>query len=83
VLAINGELDRQVFPDQNLPEIEKALKSAGNRDVTTKVLPKLNHLFQTAKTGGTAEYGVIEETFAPAALNAVSDWLVDRAGVKR
>jgi uncharacterized protein len=49
VLAINGSLDRQVPPDQNLPAIRKAL--AGNQRAEIDELPGLNHLFQTAKTG--------------------------------
>lgn len=78
VLALNGGLDRQVAPAQNLPEIEKALRAAGNPDVTVRELPGLNHLFQTAKTGNPSEYGEIEETLAPAALDAVRDWIVTR-----
>jgi len=38
-------------------------------------LPGLNHLFQTAKTGSPSEYQNIEETFAPAALKIIADWL--------
>ena len=34
VLAINGELDLQVPPRQNLPVIERALREGGNSDVT-------------------------------------------------
>ena len=30
VLAVNGALDLQVLPDQNLPLIEKALREGGN-----------------------------------------------------
>jgi hypothetical protein len=50
----------------------------GNRDATTLVLPGLNHLFQTCKTGAVAEYGQIEETMSPAALEAISDWIAAR-----
>ncbi len=35
----------------------------------------LNHLFQTAKTGGIEEYGQIEESFAPAALDTIAGWI--------
>ena len=51
VLAINGELDLQVSSKQNLPEIAKALKTAGNKKFKTVELPKLNHLFQPTKQG--------------------------------
>lgn len=78
VLAINGEMDLQVPPKQNLPVIEKALRDGGNKDVTIVELPKLNHLLQTATTGGIAEYALIEETMAPAALNVITEWIVKR-----
>ncbi len=76
VLAINGEKDLQVPPNQNLPEIAKALKTGGNDKVTIKELPGLNHLFQTCKTGSPTEYATIEETFSPTALQIVGDWIV-------
>lgn len=78
VLAINGQLDLQVDPKQNLPPIEAALKAAGNQDVTVRELPELNHLFQHSKTGSPAEYSRIEETFAPEALEIIGDWIVKR-----
>ncbi|MBI2680359.1 MAG: alpha/beta hydrolase [Candidatus Solibacter usitatus] len=78
VLAINGELDLQVLADQNLPAIEAALKAGGNKDYEVRKLAKLNHLLQTAETGSPAEYGKIEETMAPVALDAISDWIVRR-----
>jgi pimeloyl-ACP methyl ester carboxylesterase len=78
VLAVNGSLDLQVDPNQNLPEIERALREAGNRDVTILRLPGLNHLLQTAQTGSTAEYATIEETMNRAALDAIRDWILAR-----
>jgi pimeloyl-ACP methyl ester carboxylesterase len=78
VLALNGTLDLQVPPDPNLPEIAKALKQAGNRDVTVRLLPGLNHLFQPATTGSPAEYGVIETTIDPQVLGLVTDWITKR-----
>ncbi|WP_276499092.1 alpha/beta hydrolase family protein [Pontibacter litorisediminis] len=75
VLALNGTKDLQVPYQQNLPATEKALKAGGNKKYTIREMPNLNHLFQTAKTGGPAEYGQLEETFAPAALEVISDWM--------
>ena len=75
VLALGGSNDRQVPATANLAGIAVGLKAGGNRDVTVREMPGLNHLFQTAKTGGVAEYGTLEETFAPAALAAVGDWI--------
>ena len=76
ILALNGSLDRQVLPDQNLSGIRNA--TVANADVTIIELPGLNHLFQTARTGGLGEYAAIEETMSPAALDAVSAWIVER-----
>ncbi|MDX2031657.1 MAG: alpha/beta fold hydrolase [Blastocatellia bacterium] len=75
VLALNGEKDLQVPPNENLREIEAALKAAGNRDVTIAKLPNLNHLFQTCKTGSPNEYVQIEETLSPVALKTIGDWI--------
>ena len=76
VLAINGSKDAQVPPKQNLPAIRKALMAGGNNDFEVQELPGLNHLFQTARTGGTAEYAQIEETIAPAALEKMTSWIL-------
>lgn len=75
VLAICGEKDLQVDPMLNLPAIEGALTKGGNRDITAKLLPGLNHLFQTCSTGAVTEYGEIEETLAPQVLDLVTAWL--------
>lgn len=77
VLALNGEMDMQVAATENLEAIAKAVRSNGNTDVTTKALPHLNHLFQTAKTGLPNEYGQLEETLAPPVLQTIGDWLSD------
>lgn len=76
VLAINGALDLQVLPDQNMPLIEKGLREAGNNRVTTRIFPGLNHLFQHAKTGQVGEYGQIEETMAPEVMELVASWIL-------
>ncbi len=76
VLALNGELDLQVLPGQNLPPIAKALEEGGNPDYAIVKLPRLNHLFQTSQTGSPNEYAKIDETIAPVALDTVSDWIL-------
>ncbi len=78
VLALIGSLDLQVPAEQNLPEIERALAKAGNKAATVKALPGLNHLFQRAKTGSPGEYGDIEETMSPDALDELTRWLKAR-----
>jgi uncharacterized protein len=74
VLDLNGSLDLQVPPAQNLPAIRKAL--AGNKHAEVDELPGLNHLFQTAKTGSPAEYEQIEETISPLALDKIANWIL-------
>jgi len=83
VLALNGGRDVQVTPRENLAGIEAALRAGGNRDFTVRELPGLNHLFQTCTTCSVAEYARIEETFAPSALEQVSDWIRARTGLAR
>lgn len=75
VLALNGEKDLQVPPKENLFAIENALKNGGNKKYLIKELPGLNHLFQTSQYGTIGEYGVIEETISPVALETITDWL--------
>jgi pimeloyl-ACP methyl ester carboxylesterase len=76
VLALFGEKDLQVPPTQNAAPVQAALEEGGHADHVVRVLPGLNHLFQTAATGLPTEYAAIEETMAPAALTAVSDWIL-------
>jgi pimeloyl-ACP methyl ester carboxylesterase len=75
VLALNGELDLQVPPTQNLPAIRAALDAGGNKHVQIEPLSGLNHLFQTAKTGSPLEYAQIEETISPVALDIITRWI--------
>jgi fermentation-respiration switch protein FrsA (DUF1100 family) len=77
VLAINGEKDLQVPPEENLRAVENALKAGGNKDYTVKEMQGLNHLFQTAQTGSPTEYAKIEETISPAALEFIGNWILE------
>jgi hypothetical protein len=73
VLAINGSLDMQVPPAEDLAAIKAALEA--DKDVTVAELSGLNHLFQEAKTGAPSEYAAIEQTVSPLALKTVGDWI--------
>ncbi|MDR1879881.1 MAG: alpha/beta fold hydrolase [Tannerellaceae bacterium] len=75
VLALNGEKDRQVPAKENLEAIKRALAKGGNKRVTVKAFPGLNHLFQECKTGLPTEYATIEQTFSPAVLEEISQWI--------
>ncbi len=75
VLAIIGSKDTQVEAGPNLERTAAILKAGHHKKYKTAVLPGLNHMFQTAVSGDVNEYATIEETIAPAALEAISSWL--------
>ncbi|WP_316832995.1 alpha/beta hydrolase family protein [Pedobacter aquatilis] len=76
VLAINGTLDMQVASVSNLAGIRASLSKAANKHFEIVPIKNLNHLLQLAKTGSMAEYGQIEETVNPQALEKVGAWIV-------
>lgn len=78
VLALFGELDLQVPPDQNLDPMAGALEEAGNTDVTIEVISGANHLFQAAVTGNPTEYATLEKEFVPGLLDRISGWILAR-----
>jgi pimeloyl-ACP methyl ester carboxylesterase len=78
VLALNGEKDLQVPPKINLEAIKKGLVKGGNKNVTTIELAGLNHLFQECKTCLPDEYGKIEQTFSPVALQEIKKWISEK-----
>jgi pimeloyl-ACP methyl ester carboxylesterase len=82
VLALYGQKDLQVPSKNNLPLLQKALQDADNKQAEIHQLADLNHLFQHAYSGSPAEYGAIEETFAPEALQIISEWLQPRITTK-
>jgi pimeloyl-ACP methyl ester carboxylesterase len=73
-LALLGDRDVQVPAEENAPALRAAL-SESSAPHEVRVLPGLNHLFQHADTGLPAEYGRIEETMAPEALDAIALWI--------
>ena len=75
VLALGGEKDIQVPNASDLPFIDSTLKKAGNNKVSVHLMPGLNHLFQRCKSCTVAEYGQLEESFSPEALEVMGDWM--------
>jgi pimeloyl-ACP methyl ester carboxylesterase len=67
-LALFGGLDTQVDADANIAPID-------NPGIEVRSYRGLNHLFQEAESGLPAEYGSISETFNPAVLNDISNWI--------
>ncbi|QTN19823.1 alpha/beta hydrolase [Brevundimonas sp. AJA228-03] len=71
LLAVYGDRDLQVPATLDAGALRRLQPSA-----EIVVLPGLNHLMQTATTGLPGEYGTIEETVSPLALDTVTDWVV-------
>ncbi|MBL0927962.1 MAG: alpha/beta fold hydrolase [Phycisphaerales bacterium] len=80
VLALFGEKDLQVPPEENLAAVRRALEEGGNTRVTAAILPGLNHLFQPCEDGSPSRYASIETTFSEDALKMMSDWIARAAG---
>ncbi|HSR52344.1 MAG TPA: alpha/beta fold hydrolase [Acidobacteriota bacterium] len=75
VLAIFGENDLQVPPDQNLPPMKSALERAGNSNATFKIIPDANHLFQKSDTGSPTEYSGLEKEFTGGLPHFIAGWI--------
>jgi hypothetical protein len=78
VLALDGSKDTQVDAAKNIPLIQAALAEGGNQDVTARIVPGVNHLFQDANTGALSEYATIEQTIAPQVLETIAAWIEKR-----
>jgi hypothetical protein len=76
VLIVHGALDRQVSVGQ-ADTLGAAIRAGGNRDVTVRIFPRLNHLFlPTDGDGSPAEYMGLRQTQVPAeVLDSVATWL--------
>ncbi len=76
VLLLQGALDRQVSAGQ-ADTLAAAFRAGGNRDVTEKVYPGLNHLFlPTAGDGSPSEYPSLKNATLPGALlDDIARWL--------
>jgi fermentation-respiration switch protein FrsA (DUF1100 family) len=76
VLILQGALDRQVSAGQ-ADTLAAAFRAGGNRDVTLKTYPDLNHLFlQTDGDGSPTEYPALKDAMLPAGLQTdIAAWL--------
>ena len=74
VFALNGELDLQVPPKENLKAIKDAL--SGNDNVKIKEYKSVNHMFQKCETGAISEYGTIDHAISPKVLKDLSNWIL-------
>ncbi len=77
ILALNGDKDLFVACQDNLSNIEKLAKEGGNKDVTTVVVPDVNHLFLACQECTPAEYSKLKKAFPPQVLTTIGDWIVN------
>lgn len=77
-LAVWGSRDLQVDSAVNSAIFEEVAKSTG-APITARVFEGLNHLLQPATTGTVEEYGEIETTIDPKALDEIVAWIVETA----
>jgi dienelactone hydrolase len=76
VLILQGATDQQVTADQ-APELAAAIRAGGNRDVTLRVIPDLDHLMLHDPSGMPAGYASLpSKRVAPELLGTLADWLV-------
>jgi uncharacterized protein len=76
VLILQGATDLQVTADQ-APMLERALREAGNRNVTTHVFTDRNHLFLRDAKGYPAGYASLPDKKVDGeVLGTLADWLV-------
>jgi dienelactone hydrolase len=75
VLILQGALDQQVTADQ-AQMLEQAARKGGNKDVTVRLFPTLNHLFLPSKSGEEREYTKLETyDLSDEFLGTLADWL--------
>lgn len=78
VLILQGALDQQITADQ-AALLEKAARAGGNKDVTARVFPKLNHFFLPCETGNFDEYAKLTAQELPAdVVETLGAWLQKR-----
>jgi uncharacterized protein len=83
ILVLQGGLDQQITPEQ-ATLIEQAARDAGNKDVTVRVFPNLNHLFLPAKTGAVGEYSSLQTTaIGQDVLDLIGSWLASKLRATR
>jgi dipeptidyl aminopeptidase/acylaminoacyl peptidase len=78
VLVLHGATDRQV-PSTHAALLADAFRAAGNRDVTVRVLPAVDHLLAHDEVGDPSRYDALPtQAVAPQVLGALADWAAAR-----
>jgi uncharacterized protein len=74
VLILHGEKDYQV-PVAEAEKLAAAIRDGGNRDVTVRVFPGLNHLFLPYGGPGFSYEKLPSFVVNPEVMGAIADWL--------
>ena len=79
VLILTGSRDQQAVPEE-VALMEAAFKEGGNKDVTARVLPDLNHLFVHDTDGFPGNYAKLPPPVMMHndVLGIIGDWLAQR-----
>jgi DNA-binding beta-propeller fold protein YncE/pimeloyl-ACP methyl ester carboxylesterase len=83
ILILTGETDRQADATQ-VDEWAEGFRSAGNKDVTGKVLKGLNHLFVPDPDGFPGGYAKLPAPLRidPPVVTLIADWFDERLGTR-
>jgi dienelactone hydrolase len=74
-LILQGETDRQV-PASEATKLAAAMRGAGNRRVTARTFPRLNHLLLDDASGDVRGYGTLTDLRVRRdVLGALADWI--------
>jgi len=74
-LILFGENDTTVPSEVNKPLIVTALKEAGNKDYTVKIIQKANHYFTNSSNWG--------KGFAPGFFDTMINWILERVDIAK
>jgi dienelactone hydrolase len=79
VLILTGSHDQQAAPEQ-VALMEAAFKESGNKDVTARVVPDVNHLFVQDTDGFPGNYTKLPApvTMRNDVVQMIGDWLAQR-----
>ena len=74
-LVLQGETDTQVTPDQ-AGTVAAAMRAGGNRHVTVRTIPRMNHLMLDDPSGDPSGYGTLPSyAVRRDFLGVLADWL--------
>jgi pimeloyl-ACP methyl ester carboxylesterase len=83
VLAVTGSRDEEAPASTQLPALATALQRGGNRAFTAVTIPNVTHFFQTVSPTTALSPYDNPETFSPAELTIIGDWLTHQVEQKR